>query len=41
MLLWDIDYFEVKALDEQQIEEGLPSPGFVFLKAYARSLLVP
>lgn len=26
MLLWDIDYFEVKALDEQQIEEGLPSP---------------
>lgn len=26
MPLWDIDYFESKALEKQQTGEGLPSP---------------
>lgn len=33
MLLWHFDYFELKALEKQQVQEGLSTPPPFYLKA--------
>ena len=33
MPLWHIDYFKLKALEKEQVQEGHSDPPFFFLKA--------